>query len=106
MVTQKQLVRIAHAAETSPSKLEKPQWPSRMPEQLALLRSLVHSLAGQFTTKAVAKEFRGAKRKEVETALESLEALGLVVSVGESDSRMWSALRPLPPPSRLARQGL
>jgi hypothetical protein len=72
------------------------QWPNQLADQLAVLRSVMYSVVERWTAKSLMREFRGAKRKQIEAALESLEALGLVVSIGEGDGKMWTALRPQP----------
>jgi hypothetical protein len=51
--------------------------------------------------RALTKRFSGAKKKEIERALESLEALGIVVSHGDGDAAAWTALRPLAPQTRI-----
>jgi hypothetical protein len=91
--TQQEITLVAE-----PGKLKepaaKPEWPATFPDQLLALRSVMYSSVAPWTLKTLAREFRGAKRKQIETALESLEALGIVVSHGEGDGKMWTALRP------------
>ena len=77
-------------------------WPDGSPAQLAALRSFLYSVAGMWTAKQIAKRFMGGKKKDVEAALASLEALGIVVSHGDGEERAWTALRPSAPQRRTA----
>ncbi len=99
-VTQQEMGLVTEPAQPKEAAA-KPEWPSPLPEQLTALRSILVSSIEQWTLKTLARQFTGAKRKQIETALESLEALGIVVSHGEGDGRMWTALRPVAHQRRL-----
>ena len=93
-VTQRQIGLAIARDEPTEQPAAKPAWPSALPEQLALLRSVMFGDVATAASKSLTKQFRGAKKKEIETALESLEALGILVSAGDGDERVWTALRP------------
>ena len=76
-------------------------WPGALPQQLSAVRQVLLASSQQWTMRALTKRFSGAKKKEIERALESLEALGIVVSQGEGDAAVWTALRPLASQTRI-----
>ena len=55
-------------------------WPKKLPEQIAAVRDLLLGQAVAWTAKQVCKQFQGAKSRDVQTVLESLTALGLLVT--------------------------
>jgi hypothetical protein len=62
-------------------------WPKRLPEQVSAIRSL---LGGRtWDVEQVARTFKGARRKEVESVLDSLAALGLAVAFDAPEGRRW-----------------
>lgn len=69
----------------------KKEWPKTLPEQLTAIRDAFQN--GTTTDAAsLAKTFKGARTKEVEQVLASLEALGHLVSVGDQP-KQWRAAR-------------
>src|SRR5258707_1174573 len=76
-------------------------WPGALPQQLSAVRQVLLASSQQWTMRALAKRFSGAKKKEIARALESLEALGIVVSHDEGDAAVWTALRPLASQTRI-----
>ena len=66
-------------------------WPKKLPEQIGTVRDLVVQGAATWTVEQVAGAFKGAKRKEVESVLDSLAALGLLVGYSANGVRQWQA---------------
>jgi hypothetical protein len=82
--------------EPAAASKEHPRWPDTLPQQLSVVRAAMFGDVASATARSLAKYFSGAKRKEVENALESLEALGIVVSAASGKERVWTALRSRP----------
>jgi hypothetical protein len=68
-------------------------WPKGMPEQLGAVRDLVLRGASAWTAKQTAARFKGVSAKGVVTVLDSLAALGLVVTYEQGGERAWRAAR-------------
>jgi hypothetical protein len=67
-------------------------WPKVLPSQIAAVRDLISSdPAETWTLDRTAKSFKGAKRTQVQSVLDSLAALGLLVTLGEESVREWRA---------------
>jgi hypothetical protein len=67
-------------------------WPNDLPSQIAAVRDLISSdPAETWTLDRTAKSFKGAKRTQVQSVLDSLAALGLLVTLGEESVREWRA---------------
>ncbi len=66
-------------------------WPKKLPERIAAVRDLVAGGRGAWSIEQVVAAFGGAKRDDVETALESLSALGIVVAYGDEGARRYRA---------------
>ena len=66
-------------------------WPKKLPEQIAAVRDLLLGQAVAWTAKQVCKQFQGAKSKDVQTVLESLTALGLLVTFQPSREVQYRA---------------
>ncbi|HEX9459351.1 MAG TPA: RNA-binding protein [Thermoanaerobaculia bacterium] len=65
-------------------------WPKDLPSQISAVRDLVTGNRGEsWTVERTAKAFKGAKRPQVQSVLDSLAALGLLVSFGEGAGREW-----------------
>ena len=65
-------------------------WPKDLPAQISAVRDLVTGNRGEsWTVDRTAKAFKGAKRTQVQSVLDSLAALGLLVSFGEGTGREW-----------------
>ncbi|HSY47423.1 MAG TPA: DNA methyltransferase [Thermoanaerobaculia bacterium] len=65
-------------------------WPKDLPAQIAAVRDLI--TAGDheaWTVDRTARAFKGAKRPQVQSVLDSLAALGLLVTFGEGKEREW-----------------
>lgn len=71
------------------SAIDRPEWPSRLAERLQLVRAQFLNSSDTFDTNAVMKRFRKARKRDVEEVLESLEALGHLISYGSGDARQW-----------------
>ena len=72
------------------TKDEGPQpWPASLAERIAAVRDLVLRSSRAWTTEDVAKSFKRAKRSDIEAVLESLAALGLVLSYTLPDGPRW-----------------
>jgi hypothetical protein len=67
-------------------------WPKELPAQIAAVREVVTTGPDEsWSAERTSRTFRGAKRAQVETVLESLSALGLLVAFGEGSARQWKA---------------
>jgi hypothetical protein len=75
------------AAVAAPAKAIK--WPSKLPAQIALVRNLVTQGDVSWSIEEVASQFKGARRDTVESVLDSLAALGLLVAYDASGTRRW-----------------
>ncbi|RIL05977.1 MAG: SAM-dependent methyltransferase [Proteobacteria bacterium] len=80
---------VATAGKATKAKL--PKWPSKLPEQIAGVRSVVLRGDVSWSVEEVAREFQGARRDAVEAVLESLAALGLVLAYESGGTRRWKA---------------
>jgi hypothetical protein len=67
-----------------------PGWPKKLSEQVPALRDLVGK-GGAWTAAQAAAAFKGATPEDVEEVLDSLAALGLLVTWVDSDVRQWRA---------------
>ena len=68
-------------------------WPKKLPEQIAAVRARVLRSRGSWELEPLARGFKGARRKDVEQALESLVMLGLLVRYEQDGTPRWSAPR-------------
>lgn len=68
-------------------------WPRKLAEQIAAVRDLLLGSSSPWTVKQVAKRFKQAKSKEVESVLESLVALGLLVEFQPNGEVQYQAAR-------------
>ncbi len=64
-------------------------WPDTLPAQIGAVRDLVNAAQGHVTADHVAHAFKGAKKKELASVLDSLAALGLVLAYDAPDGRRW-----------------
>jgi hypothetical protein len=69
-------------------------WPKELPLQIAAIRDLVGNTAESWTLDRAARAFKGAKRTQVQSVLDSLAALGLLVTFGDGTERQWRASLP------------
>lgn len=80
----------------------RPSWPKRLAEQIAAVRDLVTTTAVEWSAAEVVAAFKGAKVDDVAEVLDSLTALGLLVSYELVEGRRWraaSAFASVPPPA-------
>ncbi len=81
------------AAKKHKGAKEKPTaatpWPDTLPAQIGAVRDLVNAAHGHVTADHVAHAFKGAKKKELASVLDSLAALGLVLAYDAPDGRRW-----------------
>lgn len=66
-------------------------WPKALPERIAAVRDLMARAPSPRSLVSVSSAFAKAKPKDVETVLESLASLGLLVSFDAPDGRHWQA---------------
>jgi hypothetical protein len=67
-------------------------WPKDLPSQIAAVRDLITGNPNEtWTLDRTAKAFKGAKRTQVQSVLDSLAALGLIVTFGGANAREWRA---------------
>lgn len=84
-------MRTTRRARTSSAKAKLAKWPAKLPEQIASVRNLVLHGDASWSVEEVAKQFQGARRDAVESVLESLAALGLVLAFEIDGQRRWKA---------------
>jgi hypothetical protein len=66
-------------------------WPKDLPSQIAAVRDLISSNPKDaWSLDRTAKAFKGAKRAQVQSVLDSLAALGLLVTFSEESNRQWT----------------
>lgn len=65
------------------------KWPSRLPEQVSLVRGLIARGEASWSVEEIASQFKGGRREAVASILDSLAALGLLVAYGSGESRRW-----------------
>ena len=68
-------------------------WPKDLPSRIGAVRATIESRRGGLTIDDVASAFKGARRADVESILESLSRLGLARSYRDGHSTLWSAVR-------------
>jgi hypothetical protein len=67
-------------------------WPKDLPSQIAAVRDVISSNPTEtWTLDRTAKSFKGAKRTQVQSVLDSLAALGLIVTFGDANAPEWRA---------------
>jgi hypothetical protein len=64
-------------------------WPKALPERIAAVRDLMARGASARSLAAVTASFAKAKPKDVESVLESLSSLGLLVAFDGPEGRLW-----------------
>ena len=79
-------------------------WPKKMAAQIQAVRDHVTRSSDEVGVGDVVREFKGAKAKDVEEVLESLTALGLLVSYELVEGKRWRSTRftksaSVPPPN-------
>ena len=85
-------MRVAEEGEATIEAL--PPWPSELPKQIAAVRDLVTSNGGGesvWSVERAAKAFKRARKKEVESVLDSLAALGIVIAFDTPKGKRWRA---------------
>jgi hypothetical protein len=82
-------------SSTEPAQPKKANWPKEMPKQIAAIRDLVSTDGGAqkvWSVDLAAAAFKGSRKKEVESILESLAALGLLIAFDTSEGKRWRAV--------------
>jgi hypothetical protein len=78
------------AAEAKPKAVI--AWPKNLPSQIAAVRDLISSDPTEtWTLDRAAKSFKAAKRTQVQSVLDSLAALRLIVTFGDANALEWRA---------------
>ena len=75
------------AAVATPANASK--WPTKLPEQITVVRNPVVQGDVSWSVEEVARQFKNARREAVESVLDSLAALGLLVAYGANGTRRW-----------------
>jgi hypothetical protein len=70
----------------------KPVWPKSLPDQLTAIRDTFHQTNTALDAPTVARSFKGARTREVDQVLASLEALGHLICVSEQP-KQWRPVR-------------
>ena len=97
VATQETIAGLEPVAVAAPSTAgERLDWPSRLPERIVAVRNAFFTSSDTFDSEAVVRRFRRARRKDVDEVLESLEAIGLLVSYGDLEKRQWKPVRASP----------
>lgn len=91
IATQMTLAGITEAEEVITAPAEQKTWPKKPKEQLAAIRDLLRTAGGEWTVEQVVVQFKGATRqkKAISEHLESLEALGILLSRQENNAIRW-----------------
>lgn len=91
IATQMTLTGITEAEEVITAPTEQKTWPKKPKEQLAAIRDLLRTTGGEWTVEQVVTQFKGATRqkKAISEHLESLEALGILLSRQENNTIRW-----------------
>ncbi|MDX2055225.1 MAG: type IIL restriction-modification enzyme MmeI [Polyangiaceae bacterium] len=71
------------------AKATVPSWPKKLAEQIATVRDLVTKSSTEWSAENVAANFKGAKIDDVSEVLDSLAALGLLVTYELVEGRRW-----------------
>jgi hypothetical protein len=80
-------VAAAKSDETQPV-----MWPTELPKQIAVVRDLVTTdgrIHEGWSVDRVAQTFKGARKKEIESVLDSLAALGLLIAFETPQGKRW-----------------
>lgn len=81
-------------AEGAVAKREPAIWPKELQGQVAAIRDLVAANGGAqriWSVDEAARVFKGARKREVESVLDALAALGLVIAFQTDEGRRWRA---------------
>jgi hypothetical protein len=70
-----------------------PVWPKKLPDQISAVRELVTKTPDEWSAEQVAASFKGAKKLDVEELLETLSALGMLVSYELVEGRRWRSAK-------------
>ncbi|XWK89189.1 MAG: DNA methyltransferase [Phormidium sp.] len=91
IATQMTLAGITEAEEVITAPAEQKTWPKKPKEQLAAIRDLLRTTGGEWTVEQVVAKFKGATRqkKAISEHLETLEALGILLSRQENSTICW-----------------
>ncbi len=87
-------MEIEVAAGTVDKAKEPAVWPKELPKQIAAVRDLVTTdgrAQKVWSVDLAASAFKGARKREVESVLESLAALGILISFETAEGKRWRA---------------
>jgi hypothetical protein len=77
------------AEDEATTATAKMPWPKKMSEQVKEVRTLL-AKGGVWSLPQVARSFSKAKATDVEDVLDSLQALGVVLTQGEEKEQRWA----------------
>lgn len=89
--TQAVLAGTEEVEATEKSTVGEVVWPKKLPGQIAAVRELFRGTGRALRLDEVVRAFKGAKKKDAETVLESLTALGLLTAFEAGGERRWRA---------------
>lgn len=94
-VGQRELVAVGAKgpAKGKAAKERQLAWPKDLPSRIAAVRAAIETRRTGLTLDDVASAFKGARRTDVESILESLSRLGLARWYREGNLTLWSAVR-------------
>lgn len=85
-------IEIVESAKSLPA--EPLLWPKELPRQIAAVRDLIASDGGPqkiWSVEMAASTFRKARKREVESVLDSLTALGILIAFDTPHGKRWRA---------------
>ena len=81
------------AVKGKATKARPSAWPKDLPSRIGAVRAMIESRRSGLSIDDVASVFKGARRTDVGSILESLSRLGLARSYRDGNSTVWSAVR-------------
>ncbi len=81
------------AVKGKEAKSQPAAWPKDLPSRISAVRATIEARRGGLSIDDVASAFKGARRTDVESILESLSRLGLACSYRDGNATLWSAVR-------------
>jgi hypothetical protein len=89
--TQVRMEIVAVSGQAAATK-DLPAWPAELPQQIAAVRDLVTAKGEEpWSVERTARAFKRARRKDVESVLDSLSALGIVIAFVTPEGKRWRA---------------
>jgi len=80
-------------AKGKAAKAQAAAWPKDLPSRIGAVRASIEARRAGLSIDDVASAFKGARRTDVESILESLSRLGLARSYRDGQATLWSAVR-------------